>query len=1014
MFDSNNQILQAENDDFLDIGNSPNTIIDKSLINSQLEENIENEIRRQTQTYRQSLLPKSDLLDHQSFIEIIKKEEEEKKSQTKLESSQNQTNAKMNENQQNQMIPEIKTEGAGMLQTDEYIYNGQWNRNKFNGYGRIIKKKFALYEGIFVNNKRDGYGVEIYANSDIYIGQFKSDKKHGIGIYFFSIGGYFYGQFENGFRSGFGTLYNKGNRNAFIGFWKNDLREGRGVEIYKNGSKYDGFLAQDKRDGVGFMEYSKSLHYLGEWKSGFKHGIGRVEHNKQTISGKFAKDVFLEPVFYNISQHTDKLSQCRIESTMEEFLQKKNSEFKRSFVKNYGEVYASVKDSLVSHVLDLVEKGVLRLSSYLKIKSIFTKSSRFEYFIDDILYLLKSEPNIEKQGIYWDPEQREFMIGKSNFFWEKSELLIKKSKALFDETLLNQETLDIQLVKLNTNVQAVITNEIFCGQTQIEDLEGVIKDEKFSLRVYNKTTNELERTEQATIFPFFIHFKTKTQQFIYSMNPQLYTGEFFFGKDIKKPLKMSLFLCLDSENMWYSVGIDAVGVFTLTGKLDRARSTGQILQTYVQDYKIQYNMFLANSEKLQGNWNTTNMNGHFILRRDSNFRFSEKLSKIFNKIEIAKKDFSAEDFLDIDELSVFLKNSILGVITKGTQGGIPAHYRSKDDSDLDSLLFEKFKKQKTENFEEVQANKSHETSFRKEDSKNDSLMDVSCNAEGSKHDSELLEVKINISKMNRMSLELLNLKALEQNVNLKHNSENKIVTFEPKLQVFQEKLVNSIKGLRKLFHEGLNAVYQKTEENTENISWVGRIITLGREETIIFDHLYIIEDVIEGVLTDEQGIVFEIAGSYSARTCEFELVGMSLDKKKTMKVKGALDNFVLKGILSKKPEMQASSQVQLKFFGISAKVDLSKEEHSINLKGLEGYIKVTNTYIYGFILFEKEVLIISGIKHPEFGYGIEISCHNKKLKGSTAVQINFGNDENDKRMEFKSEHLSLIVFFEKK
>ena len=161
-------------------------------------------------------------------------------------------------------VVDNKLEGTGKLNSEDYVYYGQWSESKFNGYGRITKRNFALYEGQFVNNRRDGYGVEIYVNSDIFIGQFKRDKKEGLGIYLFSTGGYYYGFFEKNFRDGFGTLYNRANRQTYTGYWKKDQRHGRGIEFYKNGSKYDGFFENDKRHGVGFMEYSKSLLYIGE------------------------------------------------------------------------------------------------------------------------------------------------------------------------------------------------------------------------------------------------------------------------------------------------------------------------------------------------------------------------------------------------------------------------------------------------------------------------------------------------------------------------------------------------------------------------------------------------------------------------------------------------------------------------------------------------------------------------------------------------------------------------------
>lgn len=58
-----------------------------------------------------------------------------------------------------------------------------------------------------------------------------------------------------------------------------------------------------------------------------------------------------------------------------------------------------------------------------------------------------------------------------------------------------------------------------------------------------------------------------------------------------------------------------------------------------------------------------------------------------------------------------------------------------------------------------------------------------------------------------------------------------------------------------------------------------------------------------------------MAGSCSYRTKVFEIIGLSKEKTKTLKIHGNLDGFYLKGNLSFKPIQGADSAVELKMNG---------------------------------------------------------------------------------------------------
>lgn len=54
------------------------------------------------------------------------------------------------------------------------------------------------------------------------------------------------------------------NESVYIGQWTSDgLREGRGVQMWKDGSKYDGTWKDDMANGYGRLIHSDGDYYQG-------------------------------------------------------------------------------------------------------------------------------------------------------------------------------------------------------------------------------------------------------------------------------------------------------------------------------------------------------------------------------------------------------------------------------------------------------------------------------------------------------------------------------------------------------------------------------------------------------------------------------------------------------------------------------------------------------------------------------------------------------------------------------
>lgn len=77
----------------------------------------------------------------------------------------------------------------------------------------------------------DGYGIEIMSNSDVYLGEYVKGRKEGLGFYLFEKGGYYYGFFKNNEKTEMGALYYSNYNSYYLGEFKLDERNGRGMHM---------------------------------------------------------------------------------------------------------------------------------------------------------------------------------------------------------------------------------------------------------------------------------------------------------------------------------------------------------------------------------------------------------------------------------------------------------------------------------------------------------------------------------------------------------------------------------------------------------------------------------------------------------------------------------------------------------------------------------------------------------------------------------------------------------------
>ena len=184
-------------------------------------------------------------------------------------------------------------EGKGKMKyNNKDIYEGNWEKDNFIK-GKIIYNNKDIYEGDINKNKKEGNGKMIYNNGDIYEGDWKKDLKEGKGKYIFNnnriinndyilfkennmkeifnlniINYIFKGNVIKDKINGEGILYKKYNENIlnnntiFIGEFEKNIKKGKGILHFTNGSYFKGYWKDDNN----IDENEKGEFYLNELK----------------------------------------------------------------------------------------------------------------------------------------------------------------------------------------------------------------------------------------------------------------------------------------------------------------------------------------------------------------------------------------------------------------------------------------------------------------------------------------------------------------------------------------------------------------------------------------------------------------------------------------------------------------------------------------------------------------------------------------------------------------------------
>lgn len=155
-----------------------------------------------------------------------------------------------------------------------------------------------VYIGAIVDGNMDGMGsyifdpkqgLDIMGNVE-YIGEFKENIREGGGTFIYKNGNEYIGNFSDNISNGIGRMKYK-NGDEYLGYWKNGKKHGHGIYTWRDGSIYIGEFANSKMQGHGVCYDSNGdLVYEGEWKNNLLDGRGiYIWDDGKYYEGEFKK-----------------------------------------------------------------------------------------------------------------------------------------------------------------------------------------------------------------------------------------------------------------------------------------------------------------------------------------------------------------------------------------------------------------------------------------------------------------------------------------------------------------------------------------------------------------------------------------------------------------------------------------------------------------------------------------------------------------------------------------------------
>ncbi|KAJ1436081.1 hypothetical protein B484DRAFT_325311 [Ochromonadaceae sp. CCMP2298] len=119
-----------------------------------------------------------------------------------------------------------------------------------------------------------------------YKGSWNQDAKEGFGVQINPDDTKYEGEWFDNRYHGRGTLWVKKHKTysrQYVGDWEDGAMEGQGVYYFSDSSIYRGGWSRNKKSGEGRFDYTNDDHYTGEWLNDLQEGFGTMSYSNGNI-----------------------------------------------------------------------------------------------------------------------------------------------------------------------------------------------------------------------------------------------------------------------------------------------------------------------------------------------------------------------------------------------------------------------------------------------------------------------------------------------------------------------------------------------------------------------------------------------------------------------------------------------------------------------------------------------------------------------------------------------------------